>query len=180
MRFLHGCPVILVLVAVCCGNTWGQSDYARELYGNGVHAFNAGRLSEARQHLEASIGRGSHDPRAYYFLGLTKLRSGDTLGAESDFSDAASYEFQGRGNYDVGMALTRVQGQSRMRLEKVRRETKMAIRSRRLPAQPTEPAPRIAPSPYDDAPSIIEPPMDLPADDLGDPFSDDPRCDGYW
>ncbi len=121
MRFSCRYPVILICAAVCCGNTWGQGDYTRELYGNGVHAFNAGRLSQASQHLEAAIAQGSQDPRVYYFLGLTKLKSGDALGAESDFNKAATFEFQGRGTYDVGMALSRVQGQSRMRLENVHR-----------------------------------------------------------
>ncbi len=175
MRLLRVCPVIVTFAALYGGTVSAQSDYARELYGNGVHAYNAGRLAQALENLEAATAGDSQDPRAYYFLGLAKLQTGDTFGAESDFSRAATLEFQGIGTYDVGMALSRVQGQTRMRLEKVRRETKLSLRSapRALPAQPSEPVPQIAPSPYDDAPADLLPKS--PAVDLGDPFTDDPE-----
>ena len=184
MRSKWQCLVATILVLSCCYQVRGQNEASRGLYGKGVHAYYRGNVSAARQLLDQSIVYGNQDPRAYYFRGLTKLRTGDTLGAEEDFSIAANLEYTGNGSYDIGMTLSRIQGVDRVRLEEIRRDTRAAVRSRARPepVQPIEPAvPQVAPQPYDEfdaAPPLdrqddAAPGEELPADQ-GDPFIDDP------
>lgn len=136
--------ILTLFVVLVCSQVQAQDAVSRNHYGKGVQAYNRGNISTAQQHFQQALNYGSQDPRVYYFLGLTKLRSGDTYGAESDFNAAATLEYSGKRKYNVGMALSRVQGGERLQLERVRRATRAAVRSmpKPRPRKPTAPMPR--------------------------------------
>jgi hypothetical protein len=139
-----------------------------QLYGQGVHRFNRGDYSAARQLFDEAILHGSQDPRCYYFRGMAQLRMGCGLEADADFQMAAQLELQGRGTYDVGRALERVQGYDRLRLERVRLRTQLTLTPASVPpaAQPT--APRVPAEAGQPAVDLDE--FDL-APDASDPFA---------
>ena len=154
MRSRFSC-ILMLFVACMCVEVSAQDAVSRNHYGKGVQAYHRGNNSTARQHLEQALNHGSQDPRVYYFLGLTKLRSGDRYGAESDFNAAATLEYSGKRKYDVGMALSRIQGGERLQLEKIRRMTKAVIRS--MPKSDKKP----------DAAAPMPPPSDSGSSDSG-------------
>ena len=118
--------VVLQLTCLLSTTVLGQSYTSRQLYGNGVHSFFAGRLQEATEYFNAAIGAGFQDPRCYYFRGLTALREGRSTEADEDFRTAATFEAKGVGGYGLDRALSRIQGHQRLRLERIRLETKLA------------------------------------------------------
>jgi len=92
-------------------------------YGNGVHLYFGGRHQEAITALNTAIADDSDDARAYYFRGLARLASGNSYLAESDFQYGAMIETAGakKPSRLVSRSLERIQGATRMRLEKIRR-----------------------------------------------------------
>ena len=69
-----------------CAPLAAQDALLGEIYGNGVHAFNAGDYAKANQDLSAAISAGSKDPRReYYYRGLVLARMGKTGEADADF-----------------------------------------------------------------------------------------------
>jgi hypothetical protein len=101
---------------------WSQQLRAGSLYEQGVNAYFAGRGSEAEAALSEVIQWNPQDPRAYYFRALSLLRQGRSDEARGDMHTGASLEAQAPHRYGVGAALERVQGGSRLMLEKYRRD----------------------------------------------------------
>lgn len=102
-----------------------QSAVLTDIYGRGVHAFNAGQFDRASEWLNMAIDNGYRDPRAYYFLGLSAAASGRQSDAESDFQKGAEIEASGAFGNSVGQALSRVQGPTRLALEQIREKARL-------------------------------------------------------
>jgi hypothetical protein len=93
-----------------------------QYYTQGVHAFFAGRSSQADDLLSRALAIDPDDPRVYYFRGLARLRMGRGNEARTDMQIGASLEAQQPGRFSIGHALERVQGGDRLLLERYRRE----------------------------------------------------------
>ncbi|MGB7325606.1 MAG: hypothetical protein WBD31_12100 [Rubripirellula sp.] len=159
----------------------GQDAVLAEFYGQGVHAYHAGKTTEAYELLSMAINNGSKDPRAYYFRGIVASASGRGYEADSDWQQGADLEARGEGSGSIGAALSRFQGSGRIKLEEIRRKARMqfvaesAARSRQrygsdaaaagAVARPA-PAPRQVP-----AAGVTPPPAPPAADD--NPFPSD-------
>ena len=98
---------------------------ALESYGRGVHAHFSGDSVLADQCLTRAIEVNSRDPRPYYFRALNRLKLGRTGEALNDFGDGAMLEAKSPGQYAVGHALERVQGPTRLILEKYRENARL-------------------------------------------------------
>ena len=180
-----------------------QDSVLTELYGEGVHAYHAHDLTRAYDLFTRAIDGGLNDPRAYYFRGLTASSTGRSHEAEEDFRAGAAIEARGGAGGSVGRALTRVQGSTRMMIEKARTEGRLSVQAemaadadRRYSGQqavepevfraPPTPRPRpampgVQPLPIPTAGSASPFDNDSAAgeakvqsqDALGDPFADD-------
>lgn len=152
-----------------------QDRYLAEIYGEGVHAVYRGNTSFADRSFGQAIDGGFEDARAYYFRAINKMLRGDTYGAESDIRLGAQQEVNGRGSYNIGLALERVQGPHRIRFERIRRDALIA--AQRAKAWKARNAPDNAydrdylrepkPNPVEIIPGVP------PAPFGGDPFTDD-------
>jgi len=122
----------------------GQGSAVAQLYGEGVHRYFAGDYLGAEQSLTRAVEAGSQDPRVFYFRGLARSAYGGGAG-EVDYEEGARLEASGRVGANIGMALTRIQGHERAKLEKARHDARLVVQQQRellrqsLP--PTTPAP---------------------------------------
>ena len=127
------CGSLLAVVLFGLRPIVAQEPVLEEFYGSGVHHYFAGDYGRAISDLDAAINGGSADPRAYYFRGLAKLRAGGD--ANADFQKGAELETADSNQYyPVGKALERVQGSTRMTIERYRslaRATALASQQRR-------------------------------------------------
>ncbi|QDT01912.1 hypothetical protein K227x_02810 [Rubripirellula lacrimiformis] len=157
----------------------GQSAVLSEFYGQGVHAYYAGRTTEAYDLLSLAINNGIDDPRAYYFRGIVAHNSGRPYEAESDWQLGADLEASGKGSRYIGRSLSRYQGAGRLKLEEIRQKSKLqylaesAARSRQrygeIGAAPGVTSP--APAATQPRAGVTPPPAPPIAD--SDPFADD-------
>ncbi|MEI6240192.1 MAG: tetratricopeptide repeat protein [Planctomycetia bacterium] len=102
-------------------------------YGNGVHAYFDGDYQCSYDELSGVIEAGSNDPRAHYFRGLAALKLGRLDEAEADFQQGANLEAEGRGGQSsraISLALERVQGCDRLKLERYRGQARVAMLQR--------------------------------------------------
>lgn len=106
-----------------------QDSVLTELYGEGVHAYHALDVTRAYDLFTRAIDGGLNDPRAYYFRGLAAMDSGRSYEAEEDFRAGAVIEARGGAGRSVGRALTRVQGPTRMIIEKARTEGRLSFQA---------------------------------------------------
>lgn len=161
-----------------------------EFYGDGVHNFYDRDFFQAMQNLSVAIDGGSQDPRAYYYRGLSRLKTGDTWGAHDDMQMGAQLEADDVDQfYPVAKSLERVQGAERKQLERYRSIARAHARQRQrtrdamryeqrrrdetqvLRAVPTGPAPAplvapaagIAPAPAAAVPPAPGPAVTAPA-----------------
>ena len=106
-----------------------QSTAVKQLYGQGVHHYHAGRIGEAMSTLSDAIRTGSLDPRLYYYRGLTHASMGNAGAAEVDFQTGAQLELTNRNgrNYAIGRSLERVQGGTRLQIEQARQSARLAM-----------------------------------------------------
>ncbi len=165
-----------------------QAEVLAEMYGRGVHAFYAGDYKTADRFLSMAIDNGIQDPRAYYFRGLSSLRSDRSEDCQSDWQLGAKLEADGRANPSIGRSLSRFQGRDRLQLESIRQEARLtamaaaATRSKarygeiqsaeaRVLRQPAVPPAAAAP-PTAKAPPVAAAPPATPAA-ADDPFADD-------
>ncbi|EAQ80346.1 tetratricopeptide repeat protein [Blastopirellula marina] len=102
-----------------------QEPIVVELYGQGVHQFNRGEMSEAFITLSTAIDQGSKDPRAYYFRGLALWNLGRPEQAELDFEEGAKLELTTDRSFAIGKSLERVQGSARLKLEDYRQKIRV-------------------------------------------------------
>jgi hypothetical protein len=123
----------LCLVASSLSAESSEWDAASAAYGRGVHAYFAGRYTDADSWLSRAQANELKDPRPYYFRALTLLRFGRSAEAREEFGIAASFEADAPDRYAIGAALQRVQGSDRLLLEKYRRMARTAARSLRSP-----------------------------------------------
>ncbi len=178
----------LILALLCCslGSLMAQEAVLTEFYGTGVHQYFAGNYAQAASDLSAAINGGSKDPRAYYFRALVDMRLGDQAKAAADLQTAAALETADVNQfYPVGKSLERVQGPTRLAIERwravaraeahERQQRRDAIRyEQRRRAEPEvlrKPGfgPPVVPAPPVAKPPVAAPP-DAAADDL---FSDE-------
>lgn len=114
---------VVVLLAVPAS---AQNRPLAELYGSGVHAYNAGEHAEAHELLTTAIDAGSQDPRAFYFRGLCYLKLGRDHEARSDFATGAELEMADTDRFfNVSKSLERVQGKPRLLVERYRSEARL-------------------------------------------------------
>ena len=111
----------------------GQDDQSTVDFGKGVHAYYEGRFQDADSFFTQAIGKGTIDPRPYYFRGLTRVHLGQTDLAADDLRIGAEAEASPRGRaFDIGTSLERVQGPARIKLEQIRREVVTRARPKLL------------------------------------------------
>jgi len=115
-----------------------QSSVLTELYGQGVHKYFSCDYFAAEPLLSQAIDSGSKDPRAYYFRGLAREMNGG--GGDIDFEEGARLEAAGSVGVNVGVALTRIQGQVRVKIEKARQAARLQAALHRQMTQPMVPA----------------------------------------
>ena len=120
---------VAVLTLTFTASAQAQMSVLNEYYGRGVHAFNGGDLIKAYDFLSKAIDGGINDPRAYYFRGLTSIASGREFEADGDFQLGAQLEAKGGFGPAIGVALSRIQGANRLKLEDARREARLAFQS---------------------------------------------------
>ncbi len=116
------------LVLLGCMGGWGlaEEDSAAEILGRGVHAYNAGDLTQANSLLTQLIDKNSVDPRVYYFRGLALAGLGDRQAAIADFTRGADLEVNGEKKFNVSQSLERIQGQQRIDIEQQRAAARSA------------------------------------------------------
>ncbi len=145
-----------------------QTAILAETYGQGVHAYNGGRLSDALKFFSLAIDNGSQDPRVFYYRGIVNYVSGRPEDAEKDWQAGAAIEALGGPNPSIGRSLARFQGNGRLKLEQIRQAARIkalaeanarsiqrygeiratpensaiAPRTRRAPSQPVSPPPK--------------------------------------
>jgi hypothetical protein len=130
------CTVFGGVLAIGClsaSSAPAQEAVMDEFYGQGVHNFYDRDFFQAMNNLSVAIDGGSRDPRAYYYRGLTKLRSGDTRGAHEDLQMGSLLESSDVDQfYPVSRSLERVQGSDRATLERYRALARAQSRQRQL------------------------------------------------
>lgn len=103
-----------------------QEDPLEELYGNGVHLYNAGDYRAAYYELSRAVDNGSQDPRVFYYRGLCYLKLGREQEGKSDFAKAAGMEMSDNDRfYPVSKSLERVQGRARQMIERYRSNARL-------------------------------------------------------
>ena len=123
LKFVGRSAGALALAAVyfCSSPARAQDAMLTELYGSGAHSFFAGDYYRAEESLTGAINGGSKDPRAYYFRAMTLMRMGREDEAKSDLKKGAALESADVNQfYPVGKSLERIQGSSRLTLERYR------------------------------------------------------------
>jgi len=139
-----------------------QTAILAETYGQGVHAYNSGRPSDALKFFSLAIDNGSRDSRVYYYRGIVNYVSGRPEEAETDWQAGAVIEALGGPNPSIGRSLARFQGNGRLKLEQIRQAARIKalaeanarskqrygeIRSTPENSAAVRPAPRVRPQP---------------------------------
>lgn len=179
----------VVLTAASVMSCQAQTAVLSEIYGRGVHAYNSGQYDRATELMSMAIDNGFKDPRAYYFRGLATAASGRGYDATGDFELGAELEARGAFGNSIGRALARVQGSTRLELEKIREHAQLRAlaanqaRSQArygelgasatggaVAAQPAAPQPAAPQAAAPAQPRAVTPPA---APSTVDPFADD-------
>ena len=125
-----------VLVAGCLSQSaplHAQQDAMSEIYGQAVHRYFAGDYSSAELLLNQIQAAGAEDPRVHYFLGMCKVaHGGGAMAGLADFEAGARAEATSKNSYQVGLALTRIQGAARREIEKARLAARSEVRQQQL------------------------------------------------
>ncbi len=125
---------LFTVVSLSLANFVHAQDPLDEMYGQAVHSYFRGDSANAAQLLTEVIDAGSLDPRAFFFRGLCQSYGGvDTT--NPDFEKAAQLEIEGKKVVNIGKALERIQGPTRVAIEKARAKARLASRSRLLEMQ---------------------------------------------
>ena len=106
-------------------SAWAQASVLTEIYGRGVHAYNAGQYVEAYDLLSKAIDNGLQDPRAYYFRGMVAQVTGRPEAAEADWRTGAQIEATRQLGPEIGRSLSPIQGPARLELEAIRRDERL-------------------------------------------------------
>ncbi len=127
-RSFHYAPLLAIVIAATLSTppaTAQNSAVLAEVYGQGVHAYYAGRYDDAYNLLSSAIDSGTRDPRAYYFRGIVAYQQGRPEEARADWSEGAQLEARQGGGAFVGRSLSRFQGSPRLELETIRRQARL-------------------------------------------------------
>ena len=165
MKTVH--RLLFLCLSVACLSTPASAEvtYLAELYGEGVHYFFDGDWFQAQEYFDKAISHGYKDPRCYYFRAFLHMYQGCDYQAEQDIQLGARYELEGRGTYDIGRAIYRIQGHQRIKFERLRRDAKLAlVESRAIPGLDYQ-------TPTTDGTVLPGVPVTPPG--LTDPFTDD-------
>ena len=128
--------VLHTVVSLSLANFVQAQDPLDEMYGQAVHSYFRGDSNRAQGLLTEVIDAGSQDPRAFFFRGLCQPSGGIDV-SNPDFDRAAQLEIDGKKVVNVGKALERIQGPSRVAIEKARSKARLASRARLLEMQRT-------------------------------------------
>jgi hypothetical protein len=110
-----------------------QHDAMSEIYGQGVHRYFAGDYAGAELLLNEVHAAGSEDPRVHYFLGMCKVaQGGGVMAGLADFEAGALAEAKSKSSFQVGVALTRIQGAARREIEKARLVARSKVHQQQL------------------------------------------------
>lgn len=103
-----------------------QNVDAEKVFGQAVHQYFAGEYTDAVEDLSLALDAGAMDPRLYYYRGLAHLELDHPEAAKEDFQAGAELEmlFEGKRQFNIGRSLMRVQGATRMMIERARAEAK--------------------------------------------------------
>lgn len=184
MRCLMPLLVCLGGVLACGTTSWADDAALTDVFGAGVHAYNARDYQRAYRDFASAIDAGSRDPRVYYYRGLCNLVFGRSKEAQSDFSRGSQLEATDLDQfYDVSKSLERVQGRARLAVEQHRAAARVAAVQQReklrlerygvlrpgesaggenVPAGGAQPAPPASPA--------------APAKPMGNPFGESPAA----
>ena len=129
---------VLAAIVIGCLGVGAHAHGATEpalivAYGGGVHAYFDGDFQRTYDAMSGVIEAGSEDPRVFYFRGLAALKLGRLDEAEADFQQGANLEAEGRGGrstHQISVALERVQGSDRLKLEEYRGRARVAALQR--------------------------------------------------
>ncbi|MBC8351220.1 MAG: tetratricopeptide repeat protein [Planctomycetes bacterium] len=112
-----------------------QDSVLAELYGHGVHSYFAGQYQDAHEYFTTAIDQGTRDPRTFYFRGLAYTSLGRPDEAKVDFQKGAELETNGADRvYPISHSLQRVQGKTRIAIERQRQQARLAARTRTVKA----------------------------------------------
>ncbi len=123
----------LMAVGLASSASFGEDAVLAEIYGRGVHAYFGGQYEVAQAELTDAITQGSKDPRCFYYRGLALFSLGRLEEANSDFAMGAKEEVK-----DVALSalasrsLARVQGSTRMLIEKARQTARKEHRAEQV------------------------------------------------
>lgn len=108
-----------------------SQDIYEQYYGSGVHAYFAGNYERATELFNELIDAGSQDPRVHYFRGLTQMRTQGSMMeiGMADFEQAARLEVSGKRSADVAKALSRIQGPTRIAIERARAKARFSAKN---------------------------------------------------
>jgi hypothetical protein len=187
-RSFHFAPLVAILIAATLSTSSATAQnpaVLAEVYGQGVHAYYAGRYNDAYNLLSSAIDSGTRDPRAYYFRGIVAYQQGRPEEARADWTEGAQLEARQGGGAFVGRSLSRFQGSPRLELEAIRQQARLDAakeaasrsdaRMRQLGVAPSA-NPGAAPAGPGTAPAAgaVTPPPPAPAaPQPADPFTDD-------
>jgi hypothetical protein len=119
--------VALMLLGSAVTTATAQDALLSELYGQGVHSYFSGDAEKAHEVLTMAIDQGSRDPRCFYFRGLAYNKLGRPEEGEADFKRGAELEAAGEAvQIDIGSSLQRIQGATRLQLEKLRYQARLS------------------------------------------------------
>ena len=106
-------------------------DILEQHYGSGVHAYFASDFPLAEEYFNDVIEAGSQDPRVFYFRGLTQIQTQCCMmeAGLGDFEQAAQLEISGKRSGDVAKALSRIQGPTRIVIERIRAKARLAAKN---------------------------------------------------
>ena len=125
--------VVLLMLGPAVSANRAQDSLLQEMYGQGVHAYFAGKYDQAHELFSTAIDQGSQDPRCHYFRGLAYAKLGRPDEAEADYKRGAELEAGGAAvQINVGQALQRVQGNLRLQLEEYRYSARLAARLKEI------------------------------------------------
>ena len=126
---------VISLLAARPTSAVAQDSVLAELYGHGVHAYYSAQYQQAHEYLTTAIDQGTRDPRAFYFRGLAYTRLGRPDEAKADFQKGSELETGGADRiYPVSHSLQRIQGATRITIERQRQQARLAARSRTVKA----------------------------------------------
>jgi len=115
------------LVSLSAASLHADDAVLGQMYGSGVHAYFSRDYLKAYEYLTSAIDGGSTDPRCYYFRGLTYVKLGREPEAGMDFAKGAESESRDvDAVYDVARSLGRVQGGTRLMIERYRVKARLA------------------------------------------------------